>query len=168
MLNRVMRIHKVSFLASVMAFLFTACNSAEMSYIDEVADIPLKWAGYPSTAWAEAPLRANAAYLLYGAESAKERQRRVGDYYYVRWYDAEPEKPAKLVMRYTQALTASEEQRQEQEIEAPRDGRGIRLHRFEFNGPERAKRGDVLSWRVELYVDGQLRDAHKSYLWQDK
>lgn len=162
-----MRMNKVSILVSAMALLFTACQSSELSYIDEVADIPLKWGGYPSLSWSAAPLRANAAYLLYGAETQKERNRRVGDYYYVRWYDAEPNKQAKLVMRYTQALTASEELRAEQVFDAPRES-GAKMHRFEFNGPERAKRGDVLSWRVELYVDGELRDAHNSYLWGDK
>ena len=28
------------------------------------------------------------------------------------------------------------------------------------------RKGDIMSWRVELYVDGQLKDARQSYLWQ--
>jgi hypothetical protein len=162
-----MRVFCVSVLVALGALFQTACQSVEHSYITGVADVPLKDLSTPPSSWESSPLRANTLYLLHGANSNAEARNRVGDYYYVRWYDAEPNKQAKLVMRYTQALTASEELRAEQVFDAPRES-GAKMHRFEFNGPERAKRGDVLSWRVELYVDGELRDAHNSYLWGDK
>ncbi len=149
------------------AVLLAACSTVEKSYIDEVVDLPLKSVSEPSESWKMAPLRANSKYLLYGARTEAEKAGRIGDYYYVRWYDAEPAKPVRLVMRYTQALTASRELTRTVELNEPREDAGRQLTKFFFAGDERKKRGDVLSWRMELYVGGELRDAKQSYLWAD-
>ncbi len=162
-----MRFSLVSLCTAALALLVTSCGTVEHSYISDVADIPLKSATIPSGSWANSPLRANSLYILHGAESNQERENRIGDYYYVRWYDAEPEKEARLVMRYTQALTTSQVLTEEKVYSAPREGPETHLHRFCFSGPERKKRGDVLSWRIELYVDGKLCDSRQSYLWQE-
>lgn len=155
-------------LAAVGALMLAACSSVEKSYIDEVVDLPLKTTSIPPTSWQQAPLRANANYLLYGARTNKEKSNRVGDYYYVRWYDAEPDKPVRLVMRYTQALTASRELTRTVELKEPRKEQSAQLTKFFFAGEERRRCGDVLSWCVDLYVDGQLRDSRQSYLWEDE
>ena len=105
-------------------------------------------------------------YVLYGAESNSERRDRIGDYYFVRWYDAEPTKPVRVLMRYTQAATGADELRVEHEMTRPRDAAGTRTERFFFSGEERRKKGDILTWRMELYVDGKLVDSRQSYLWE--
>ncbi len=154
-------------LASVGMLLVTACQSVEHSYITNVADVPLKVTGYESGSWYSSPLRANNRYLMHGANTKKQREERLGDYYYIRWYDAEPDKPIKLVMQYTQARMGSTVLTAEHEVKEPRSGKGIHLYRFAFNGDVRKRLGDVLSWRVDLYSGGQLRDSRKSYLWQE-
>lgn len=144
-----------------------ACRSVEHSYITSVADVPLKTADYNSNDWEASPLRANNRYLLHGANSVKQCNERLGDYYYVRWYDAEPDKPMKLVMLYTQARTGATVLSAVHEVKAPREEKGSHVHRFTFNGGVRKQLGDILSWRLDLYYDGQLRDSRKSYLWQE-
>lgn len=143
----------------------SACVGSRESRITGVADLPLKTTAVPGMAWQDAPLRANSRYLLYNARSARQKVARLGDYYHVRWYDAEPEKPVRLVMHYTQAATTSQILLREISIDAPRASRGERKSEFFFAGEERALRGDILSWRIDLYVDGKLKDSRKSYLW---
>lgn len=162
-----MRVFCVSVLVAMGVLFQTACQSVEHSYITGVADVPLKNLSTPPTSWESSPLRANTLYLLHGAKSDAEAQERVGDYYYVRWYDAEPDKPVRLVMSYTQSRMGSTVLTAQHEMKEPRSSAGTRMYRFAFNGPVRDRLGDVLSWRVELYVDGQLRDSRQSYLWQD-
>lgn len=152
--------------ATATAALLGACTSYEHSCFTNVADIPLKSAQEPGTGWASAPLRSHAMYVMYGAESMKEREARVGDYYFVSWYDKEPQKPVRLVMRYTQAATGADEQRREIVYKEPREDAEERTERFFFAGEERKKAGDILTWRMELYVDGKLTDTCQSYLWE--
>ncbi len=158
----------ISFTVAAAALLLGACQTYDHSCITEVSDIPLKTAEEPGTDWASAPLRSHAMYVLYGAESEKERTDCVGDYYFVTWYDAEPTKPVRVVMRYTQASTGANELRVEKEYTQARAVAGSHTERFFFAGEERRKRGDVLTWKMELYVDGKLADSTHSYLWQEK
>ena len=144
-----------------------ACQSVERSYITGVADVPLKTLAGHSTALEVSPLRAHSRYLLYRANTSKERVARMGDYYYVRWFDAEPDKPMKLVMQYTQARTGSAVLTAEYEVKEPRKSKEHHMYRFAYNGDVRRQLGDILSWRIDLYSDGQLRDTRKSYLWQE-
>ena len=131
-----------------------------------MVDLPLKSTDLPNERWQEAPLRANAQYVLYGANTNKERRLRLGDYYYLSWYDAEPQKPVRVEMLYTQALTGADVLSRVVEYTAPRESAGSRKEKFHFSGPERAKRGDVMTWKVNLYCDGQLVDSLQSYLWE--
>ncbi len=151
-------------LAAATALLSASC-SAPRSHITDMVDMPLRSTSVPGMDWQSSPLRAHAKYLLYDTNSKQQRTDKVGDYYYVWWYDADPDKPAQLVMRYTQALTASKVLTRTVDYDAPRKSAKKRKAKFFFNGPERKKNGDVLTWRVELYVDGQLRDSRQSYLW---
>ena len=139
----------------------------QRSHIVSIADLPLKTVELPRMDWQVSPLRSNAQYVLYGAQSGKEMLSRLGDYYFVQWYDAEPTRPVRLEMLYTQALTASKVLTRSVELKEPRSAPGTRKTPFFFNGKERAEQGDVLSWRINLYVDGQLVDSNQSYLWQD-
>ncbi len=147
------------------ALVLVSCQT-QGTRITDMADLPLKSTAVPGMYWQMSPLRANAKYLLYGANTKKQRADRVGDYYYFWWYDAEPQKPVKLVMRYTQARSASEELSRTIEYKEPRDKAREHKATFFFAGPERRRNGDVLTWRTELYVDGELKDSRQSYLWE--
>lgn len=147
------------------AMLPTACIS-QRSYLVGIADIPYKGTR-TGMDWQISPLRAHSQYVLYGANSAKEAKSREGDYYFVEWYDADRTQPVRLEMLYTQALTASEVLSRTIEFNEPRTFSGSHTAHFFFNGPERAKRGDILSWRINLYVEGELVDSRHSYLWED-
>ncbi len=153
-------------LFATLATLALASCQTQSTRITDMVDLPLKNTYVPSMDWQVSPLRANAQYLLYGAHSKKQRANRVGDYYYFWWYDAEPQKPVKLVMRYTQSLSASKELSRTLEYNEPRAKAKEHKSTFFFAGPERQKNGDVLTWRVELYVDGVLKDTRQSYLWE--
>lgn len=146
--------------------MLSACSGVRESYISEVADLPVKSTELPNMSWQSSPLRANVQYVFHTANSGREKALRVGDYYYVSWYDAEPEKPAKLVMHYTQAATGAKVHTREQELPAGRASRGKRKTPFFFAGEERRKLGDVMSWRIDLYSGGELRDSEQSYLWE--
>ena len=151
--------------ALAVASLLSSCSTT--SYIVTVSDLPLKDTKLPGMDWQLSSKRANAQYVLYGANSNKERTARLGDYYYVLWYDAQPSTPARVEMLYTQAATASKVLTSTVELTQPRSSRGTRKTVFIFNGPLRAQRGDVLTWRINLYSDGKLVDSHRSYLWMD-
>lgn len=140
---------------------------ATVSSIRTISDLPLKNTSLPGMGWELSSMRANAQYVLYGANSGKERSARMGDYYYVLWHDAQPSLPARVEMLYTQAGTASKVLERHVDLVRPRRFSGMRKCVFTFNGPQRAKNGDVLSWRINLYSDGKLVDSRHSYLWQD-
>ncbi len=152
--------------ASLAALALVSCQGTETSRITSMADLPLKSTKVPDMAWQQSPLRANAQYLLYGTNTAKQKQERIGDYYYVSWYDADPTQPVKLVMTYTQARTASKLFTRTIDYPAPRAKAGSCKAEFFFNGEERRKGGDILTWKVELYVGGKLMDSRQSYLWE--
>ena len=163
-LNRGMRARLV--LSAVAACLLAACSQVQTPYISGMVDLPLKTTELPNERWQEAPLRANAQYVLYGANSGKERLLRIGDYYFLSWYDAEPQKPVRIEMLYTQALTGGDVLSRVVEYNEPRESSGSRKEKFHFSGPERAKRGDIMTWKVNLYCDGKLVDSLQSYLWE--
>lgn len=153
-------------LSVLAAALLASCSQYQTPCITSMADLPLKTTELPDDRWQEAPLRANAQYILFGANSASEKELRIGDYYFLRWYDAEPAKPVKVEMLYTQALTGADVLTRTVEYNEPRQEAGERKETFHFSGPERAKRGDVMTWKVNLYCDGKLVDSLQSYLWE--
>lgn len=146
--------------------LLAACQQYQGTCITSVADLPLKDTEPPAMEWQKAPLRANAQYILFEANTKGEKQNLLGDYYFLRWYDAEPQKPVRIVMKYTQAKTGPEVQERVIEYREPRTSRRERREKLFFSGPERAEKGDILSWRMEIYCDGKLMDSRQSYLWE--
>lgn len=146
--------------------LLAACAQVQTTRITDLVDQPLKTTELPGWEWSKAPLRANARYAMYRAHTASQRKERLGDYYYLDWYDAEPQQPVKIVMRYTQALTGMTVQTRTIDIPAPRQKAGTRSAHFFFSGPERAKGGDIMTWRIDLYSGGVLKDHRQSYLWE--
>ncbi len=151
--------------AAAAALALASCQTATTRIVG-MADLPLKTTEVPAMSWQQSPLRANAQYLLYGTNTAKQKADRLGDYYYVEWYDADPTQPVKLVMHYTQARTASKQFTRTLEYPAPREDAGHHKAEFFFNGPERKDGGDILTWKVELYSGGKLMDSRQSYLWE--
>ncbi len=156
----------LSAVAATAVLSLVSCSGTDASRITGVADLPLKSIGVPGTSWQMSPLRANAQYLLYGTNTKAQKINRIGDYYYVDWYDAEPARPAQLVMHYTQARTASQLFTRTIDYPAPRESTGTRKAEFFFNGKERRLGGDILTWRIELLVDGKVVDSRQSYLWE--
>ncbi len=150
--------------AATAATALVSCT--QTTHISGIADLPLKSTQVPDMSWQTSPLRANAQYLLYGTNTERQKAARLGDYYYVNWYDAAPTRPAKLVMRYTQARTASKLFTRTIDYPAPREGRKTRKTEFFFAGEERKHGGDILTWRIELYLDDKLVDSRQSYLWE--
>lgn len=151
---------------SVAAAFLTACAGVQETRITDVADLPVKSTTAPQLNWQNSPLRANAMYVFHEANTQKQRASMVGDYYYVSWDDAEPDKPARLLLRYTQAATGAAEKCREVTFAAGRGEPSSRKTEFFFNGEERRRLGDIMSWRIELYVDGVLKDSRQSYLWE--
>lgn len=129
-LNRGMRIRVLLPVLCGVALL-PACTQTVR--ITEVADLPVKSTSlYSMSDWEVSPLRANYQYVFHGAYSDKARQARLGDYYFLSWYDAEPEKPVKIVMQYTQAGSASELRSCTVEYAQPRRSSGYRKVNFQF------------------------------------
>ncbi len=166
--SHIQRIRHIGIIAFLLGVFLTCSSCASKSYLESITDLPLKTITLPDMNWQRSSMRANAQYALYGANSGKERRSRLGDYYYVRWYDATPQLPTRVEMLYTQAGTASKVLSRVRNYPAPRSGRGRHKILFDFNGPQRARLGDILSWRINLYVNGEQVDSRHSYLWQDK
>ena len=153
-------------LATCAASALVSCSGTEGTHITGMADLPLKTTELPGTSWQQSPLRANAQYLLYGTNTRSQKKDRLGDYYYVSWYDADPTQPVKLVMTYTQARTASQLFTRTIDYPAPRESVGSHKAEFFFNGEERKLGGDILTWKIDLYAEGKLVDSRHSYLWK--
>lgn len=104
----------------------TACQQTQM------ADLPIKGTALHSMDWDVSPLRANYQYAFHGAYSSKAMKERVGDHYFLSWYDDTPEQPVTIVMQYTQAGTASEVRSCTVKYATPRDSSGRRKVSFLF------------------------------------
>lgn len=153
------------FLPLAACLLLPACQE-QITRITDLADLPVKSEEAPDFNWATSPLRANAQYILFQANTRGGRRLLKGDYYFLTWYDAEPEKPVRIIMHYTQAATGSEVKTLTVDYKEPRESCGTRREKFFFNGEERQKLGDIMSWRIELYCGGRLADSRQSYLWE--
>ncbi len=146
--------------------LCVSCTSHTNSYLIDVADLPLKSISIPGTDWSETPLRAHARYMLDHAESNKEKLARRGDYFFVNWHDITPTKHTEIRFYYTQSLTGSQVLSNRVLYNTPRASSQKREEKFFFTGDERQKKGDILSWRVELIVEGELKGHLQSFLWE--
>ena len=172
--------------------LLSACTQTVR--ITEVADLPVKDTTlYSMSDWEVSPLRANYQYVFHGAHSNKARRARLGDYYFLSWYDAEPEKPVKIVMQYTQPRRSSGYRKVNfQFVKAKTEGAAVELAqdtamplgvtptKVRYSVPEslmhgtvrvpvnaHAADGDILSWRMDVYCGDETtpRDTRKSFLW---
>lgn len=130
-----MRIHGLLPILSAFVLL-PACTQTVR--IVEVADLPVKDVKIHNMDWEVSPLRANYQYVFHGAYSNKARLDRVGDYYFLSWYDAEPDKPVRIVMQYTQAGSASQLRSCSVEYAQPRRSAGYRKINFQFIKEEAA------------------------------
>ncbi len=151
---------------SFLSFLCSSCSTPTESHIIDVADLPLKSTDMPGDGWAETPLRVHARYMLDHAESRKEKEARRGDYFFVNWYDASPTAHSELRFHYTQAATGSRVLTRRYVYKPSGAQAGRREAEFFFIGEENAKKGNILSWRVELLVDGKLKGSLQSFLWE--
>lgn len=148
-----------------MAVLLTLMSScANRPEIKRVREVPLNDTGSPSF---ETGLhRAQTTYLMRGALTAREREARLGQYYFVTWHDAEPGKGAELVMSYQQSATGSKVLHKKIGYQPGRSS-GTRKDIFRFIGDEHVALGDVLAWRIDLKVGDKVASTKKSFLWRD-
>lgn len=123
---------RVRVLLPVVCGVFLLPSCTQTVRITEVADLPVKDTRLYNMEWEVSPLRANYQYVFHGAHSGKARRARVGDYYFLSWYDAEPEKPVRIVMQYTQAGSASQLRSCTVEYAQPRRSSGYRKVNFQF------------------------------------
>ena len=109
-----------------------------------------------------------ATFLLYGAVSNKERVQRQGQYYFVTWYDADPDQAVTLVMMYRQGKTGSRILTKSISYPAGRKG-GTQSPVFEFIGDDAKENGQILAWKLLLKdQNGKTLSERHSYLWNDK
>lgn len=146
--------------------MLAACTSYDKTQLIEIVDLPAKTTRSYDTNWQNTPLRAHSNFIFYGANTQKERRDRLGDYYFVSLYDNNPDLNLTIHMYYTQSASGSEILSRTQEIAAPREGKGRRKLEFFFAGKDRAQRGDILSWKMDIYAGDELMDSKQSYLWQ--
>lgn len=102
---------------------------------------------------------------MHGAVSIDERRARLGQYYSVRWHDAEGagRAPVTVVFEYQQGATASRVMRKSATF--PADAPGGTAE-FEVTGDDYFTGGRVLAWRVSLRRGDTVVATRQSYLWQ--
>ncbi len=149
-----------------LSLLLSACTSYDKTQLLGVVEYSVKTTKSYDSSWHNSSLRVNSRYIFYSANSSKEKKALLGDYYFVSWYDKDPSQDVTVQMYYTQSASGSTVLSRTQTAKAPRRGTGSQKMEFFFNGEERAKRGDVLSWKVDIYVGNELVDSKQSYLWQ--
>lgn len=153
----------VLFIIAGLPFLFSCAE--QVSRIEQVREIPLKTTEIPTE---DAGMHhTQATYLLHGAVTKEQRQQRLGQYYFITWYDAHPEQKASLVMMYRQGKTGSSIQTKSISYPVGRKG-GTQTSVFPFNGTEAKNKGEILAWKL-LLKDGDnhtISERH-SYLWND-
>lgn len=150
--------------AALVPVLFSCAE--QVSKIERIREIPLKTLAIPSED--VGMHRSQATYLLHGAVSNKERRQRLGQYYFITWYDADPDHAATLVMMYRQGKTGSKVMTKSISYPAGRKG-GIQTPVFEFIGEEAQTKGQILAWKLLLKDHhGKTITERHSYLWNDK
>lgn len=143
------------------------CSCAEkVSRIEYIREVPLKTTTLPAED--VGMHRSQTTYLLHGAVSHRQRLQRLGQYYFVTWYDAEPDQPATLVMMYRQGKSGSKVLTKSISYPAGRKG-GTQTPVFEFIGDEAKTKGYILAWKLILKDHrGKTVSERHSYLWDDK
>lgn len=155
-----------------MRFLFPFCiailtflvSCTHESRIDSVREVPIKTSH--ASPFDTGLLRAQTTYVMHGAMTSKERRERLGQYYYVSWYDAHPDQSATLCFEYQMAHTGSRVHKKSISFPSARSG-GSKKVIFSVIGDEYFNVGPVLTWKLSLLVNGKSVSSHRSYLWRD-
>ena len=108
-------------------------------------------------------VRGEAQKRLYGAVEQVDREKRIGQYYSVRWRANSAGGPVKVRFQYRQASTGSRVLELEKTEAA---ARGTGLVEFAIAGDNYFKGGRVLAWRMVLSQNGQDLAEKKSFLWE--
>ena len=109
---------------------------------------------------ADPMLRNEKLRRLYGAVSLEERKGRLGQYYTALW-NADPGASKEIVFRYQQGGSRIKQMRRE--IPA---GTSEGKEEFAVIGDDYFENGRVLTWKMDLIVDGQTISSKQSYLWE--
>lgn len=140
-----MRFPALFCIAATVPLLFSCAG--KITTIEHVREVPLKTTSLPSED--VGMHRSQATFLLYGAVSNKERVQRQGQYYFVTWYDADPDQAVTLVMMYRQGKTGSRILTKSISYPAGRKG-GTQSPVFEFIGDDAKENGQILAWKLLL------------------
>ncbi len=152
--------------ASVGAGILLCSCAEQVTRINYVREVPLKSTVTPGMDTGFH--RAQSSYLLHGAYSQEMRKERLGQYYYVTWYDADPTRPLTLTMQYRQGKTGSKTLSKTITLSPGRDG-GEQTAMFTFIGAEARDKGPVMAWKTQLKdKNGKVLSEQRSFLWSDK
>lgn len=113
----------------------------------------------------QAPMvRGQQMYRMRGAVSMEQREKRLGQYYSVRWkHEGSGATSRKIVMDYRQAATGSKILSMSQELPA---GEKSGLVEFSVAGESYRIEGRVLAWRIRLLSGKEVIEEKRSYLWR--
>lgn len=156
---------KIAIMCAASISLLALSSCSHESKIERVRDVPIKSVAIP--AFETGLHRAQITYVMRGALTHEEMEARLGEYYYVTWYDAHPELPAQLVMRCQTGETGATVHTKTINMPAPRKSGGSQKTVFSFIGDEYKKLGSLLTWRVDLKVNGKIVSTKRSFLWRD-
>jgi glucose/arabinose dehydrogenase len=113
----------------------------------------------------EPMIRMEKAHRLHGAVSMQERADRLGQYYTLRWHEADGagQDDALVVFEYQQGATASQVKRMIKSFpSAATDG----IAEFAVIGNDYRSGGKILAWKATLQRGNRVIAAQQSYLWK--
>lgn len=145
-------------LAGCLALIFSSCGSREPLVVKQftVREVNPDWSQ-------DLMVRGEVQKRLYGAVEEKDREKRKGQYYSVRWRAEPTGGPVTVRFQYRQASTGSRIHELAQSVSA---GKGTGVVEFAVAGDSYLKAGRVLAWRMQLSQNGQTLAEKKSFLWE--
>lgn len=104
-----------------------------------------------------------SAYLLHGAVTALDQQRRFGNYFDFFW---RAKRPADVTVRLEYRQQRLRSFTQAREVVYPNVRAGNHKTSFAVTGDDFATDGRIISWRCLLIVKGRVVAEEKSFLWR--
>ena len=144
-------------LAGCLALILSSCGSREPLVVKQftVRDTDPSWSQ-------DLLVRGEVQKRLYGAVEIKDREKRKGQYYSVRWRAEPGGGPVTVRFQYRQASTGSRVLELAQSVPADR---GTGVVEFAIAGDSYLEGGRVLAWRMLLIQNDQTLAERKSFLW---
>lgn len=149
---------RVMAVAACLSLILASCSSREPLKVKQftVRRVDANWND-------DLFIRGEVQKRLYGAVEKEEREKRVGQYYSVRWRANSAGGPVKIRFQYRQAVSGSKIYEIAQSV-TPSLGSGV--VEFSVAGDAYLKGGRVLAWQVLSSQDGQELGRQRSFLWE--